>query len=92
MKQPTSSKLRSAVLAFGALVMAVGVAAPAYAEQWDRNHDRHAGDRHWRGHRDWDRGGAYVGPSYGYYGYGYPPPPVYYPQPGFSINIPLDIR
>ena len=60
-------------------------------EQDDRH--RHEGERHWRGHRDWDRGGVYVGPSYGYYGYGYPPPPVYYPpQPGFSINIPLDIR
>ncbi|HEV3174588.1 MAG TPA: hypothetical protein VGZ72_01285 [Stellaceae bacterium] len=31
-------------------------------------------------------------PSYGYYDYGYPPPPVVYPQPGFSINIPLEIR
>jgi hypothetical protein len=89
MRQSTSSKLRSTLLALGALVTAASVAVPAYAAE--RHYERH-GREHWRGHGGWDRGGAYVGPSYGYYGYGYPPPPVYYPQPGFSINIPLDIR
>ena len=85
MRQSTSSRLRGTMLALGALAAVVGTVAPAYAE--GRHYERH--DRHWRGHHDWDRGG-YVGPAYGYYGYA--PPPVYYPQPGFSINIPLDIR
>lgn len=88
MRRSTSSKLRSTLLALGALAAVAGAVVPANAEE--RHHERH--DRHWHGHGDWDRGGGYVGPSYGYYGYGYPPPPVYYPQPGFSINIPLDIR
>jgi hypothetical protein len=67
-----------------------GAFAPAYAEKHHNWCDRERGhERHWRGDRDWDRG-VYVGSSYGYYGYA--PPPVVYPEPGFSINIPLDIR
>jgi hypothetical protein len=90
MRQSTYSKLRSMLLALCALATVAAVAAPAYAE--NRHEDRRGHDGHWGGHRDWDRGGVYVGPSYGYYNDGYPPPPVYYPQPGFSINIPLDIH
>lgn len=94
MRQRLFSTLRGSVFALGVLVVAAGMVAPAYAEErHDWHGDRHG--RHWRGDRDGDRGGVgiYVGPSYGYYGYGYyPPPPVVYPQPGFSINIPLDIR
>jgi hypothetical protein len=100
MRQSTYSKLHSMLLALGAFAAVAAVVAPAYAENRQDDRHRHEGERHWRGHRDWDRGGVYVGPSYGYYGYGYPPsygygyppPPVYYPQPGFSITIPLDIR
>ena len=93
MRPSTYSKLHSMLLALGAFAAVAAVVVPAYAENRQDDRHRHEGERHWRGHRDWDRGGVYVGPSYGYYGYGYPPPPVYYPpQPGFSINIPLDIR
>ena len=90
MRQSTYSKLRRMLLTLCAVAAVAAVVAPAYAENRHDDRHRHEGER--RGHRDWDRGGGYVGPSYGYYGYGYPPPPVYYPQPGFSINIPLDIH
>jgi len=94
MRQSMSNKLRRMLLALGALAVATAVAAPAYADNRhgrDEHHDR-GGHRDWNHHNNGWGGGGYVGPSYGYYGYGYPPPPVYYPQPGFSINIPLDIH
>ena len=90
MRQITSSKLRGLVLALGVLALA-GATAPASAQERHEWRDRDRHEHHWRGgDRDWDGGGFYVGPSYGYYGYA--PPPVVYPQPGLSITIPLDIR
>ncbi len=90
MKRTLSLALRAGLIALATVVTGAGVATPSLAQEhhWRRDRDWHG---HWR-HHDWDRGDAYVGPSYGYYDYGYPPPPVVYPQPGFSINIPLDIH
>ena len=89
MKRSRSWKMRGSLLALAIFAVAAGVAGPALADEHHWRGDRH--EHHWRGHRDWDRGGVYVGPSYGYYDgyYAYPPPPVVYPQPGvgFSINI-----
>ncbi len=89
MRPTLSSKLRAGLLALATVVTVVGVAAPALAEErHDWHRDRH--EQHWRGHRDWDRGGVYVAPSYGYYdGYYAYPPPVVYPSPGLSITIPI---
>jgi hypothetical protein len=93
MRQSISTKWRTAVLTLGVLALAAGTIAPAFAQERHEWRDRGRGhERHYRGDRDWNRGGGggYFGPSYGYYGYA--PPPVIYPEPGFSINIPLDIR
>ena len=86
MRQSSYPKLRSALIALSAIAVVAAAVAPAYA---DERGDRRGHERHWRG----NRGGVYVAPTYGYYDYGYPPPPaVYYPQPGINITIPLDIR
>jgi len=90
MKCKSSSTLRGLALAFGVLAVAVAAAPSAFADEHHWRGDRGRWhEHHWRGH-DWDRGGVYVGPSYGYYDYA--PPPVVYPQAGLSINIPLDFH
>jgi hypothetical protein len=72
----------------------VGVAAPAFADDW-RDHERHewrerAREREWREHH---RGVVYQ-PGYVYAApppvvYAPPPPPPVYAGPSFSLTIPL---
>jgi hypothetical protein len=93
MKFPT---LRT-MIAAGAAVIALGAAAPAFADGRDwRGHEwrEHAWREHeWREHERWEhRHFAYVAPSYGY-NYGYvAPAPVYPVTPSFNLVVPFSFR
>jgi hypothetical protein len=90
-----------AMLVAGAAVIALGAAAPAFADGRDWRGDewrRHEWRGHeWREHERWEhRPYAYVAPSYGYgygYNYGYvAPPPVYPSAPSLSLVVPFNVR
>jgi hypothetical protein len=84
------------LLAAGAAVIALGAAAPAFADGRDWRGDEWR--RHeWREHERWEhRPYAYVAPSYGYnygYNYGYvAPAPVYRAAPSLSLVVPFSFR
>jgi hypothetical protein len=94
------------MLAAGAAVIALGAAAPAFADgrdwrgdEWRRHEWReHAWREHeWREHERWEhRPYAYVAPSYRYnygYNYGYvAPAPVYREAPSLSLVVPFSFR
>jgi len=89
------------LLAAGAAVIALGAAAPAFADGRDWRGDewrRHEWRQHeWREHERWEhRPYAYVAPSYGYnyrYNYGYvAPAPVYPAAPSLSLVVPFSFR
>ena len=89
------------MLAAGAAVIALGAAAPAFADGRDwRGHEarEHQWREHeWREHERWEhRRYAYVAPSYGYnygYNYGYvAPAPVYPAAPSLSLVVPFSFR
>ena len=79
-----------------AAVVALGAAAPAFAESRDwRGHE--AREHESREHERWEhRPYAYVAPSYGYrygYNYGYvAPAPVYPVAPSLSLVVPFTFR
>lgn len=90
-----------AMLVAGAAVIALGAAAPAFADGRDSRGDEwreHEGREHaWREHERWEhRPYAYVAPSYRYdygYNYGYvAPPPVYPTAPSLSLVVPFSFR
>jgi len=100
MKTLKSTALRTTLAAAAAFV-ALGAAAPAFADGRDwRGHEwrEHAWREHeWREHERWEhRPSAYVAPSYGYdygYNYGYvAPPPVYPVAPSLSLVVPFSFR
>lgn len=85
------------MLAAGAAVIALGAAAPAFADGRDWRGDgwrRHEWREHeWREHERWEhRPYAYIAPSYGY-NYGYvAPAPVYRAAPSLSLVVPFSFR
>jgi len=100
MKIPKFPALRT-MLAAGAAVIALGAAAPAFADGRDwRGHEwrEHEWREHeWREHQRWEHHPyAYVAPSYGYdygYNYGYvAPAPVYPVAPSLSLVVPFSFR
>ena len=92
-------KARSILLAAAGALAVTGLAAPAFAQPYDR--DWHGDHDHWRGH-DWqEHHDRYYAPR-AYYAppppvvyapppaYYAPPPPVVYASPGvtFGVTIP----
>jgi hypothetical protein len=84
------------MLAAGAAVLALGAAAPAFADGRDwRGHE--AREHEWREHERWEhRHYAYAAPSYRYnygYNYGYvAPAPVYPVAPSLNFVVPFSFR
>jgi hypothetical protein len=84
------------MLAAGAAVLALGAAAPAFADGRDwRGHE--AREHEWREHERFEhRHYAYAAPSYRYnygYNYGYvAPAPVYPVAPSLNFVVPFSFR
>jgi hypothetical protein len=84
-----SVKTRIAMIAF-AVLTALSLAAPAFADRGDWHRGREWRGHEWREHEwrehHWRHYGPYAAYRSGYY---YTPPPVVYGPPSFNVVIPF---